>query len=125
MTKYNLEYKGVKCTSVEWNEKCNLFYFEYLDKEYAFPQLMYVNASADTDHIRIIIEEQFLPIFVDDDCDEIEEAKKQVASDIFKEVADLINRCTYIITAKMQLKELAKKYGVEIENDKQRILKHA
>lgn len=24
MTKYNLEYKGVKCTSVEWNEKCNL-----------------------------------------------------------------------------------------------------
>lgn len=46
---------------------------------------------------------------------DIEETCRQIAKEIFKDVADLLNSCTYVISAKMELKELAKKYGVEIE----------
>lgn len=81
VSKYNLEYCGVKCTGVEWENY--IFYFEYLGKEYVFEQSMAISASADTDHIRIVIEEQFLP-FVKDLL-KTEQVRKDMAKEVLQE----------------------------------------
>lgn len=60
MTKYNLNYLGVLCTGVEWGNP-NKFNFTYQGKDFEWTQQQYIDCSADTDHIRCVIEEQFLP----------------------------------------------------------------
>lgn len=58
-TEYNLEYKGVLCTHADWDAKPYKFYLVYNGKEYVYTQKRYISQSADTDHIRCVIE-QFL-----------------------------------------------------------------
>lgn len=60
-TYYGLSYLGVICYSVHWNEKGNIFTFIIEGNSFDFLQTEPVYASADTDHIRCVIEEQFLP----------------------------------------------------------------
>lgn len=62
MTEYNIEYLGVLCTGAEWNYKePNKFLFTYRGRNFEFIQQQEISCSADTDHIKRVIEEQFLP----------------------------------------------------------------
>lgn len=62
MTEYNVKYLGVLCTGAEWNYKePNKFLFTYCGRNFEFTQQQEISCSADTDHIRCVIEEQFLP----------------------------------------------------------------
>lgn len=56
---YDLEYGGVRCLAVNWEQR--LFIFEVDGERIPFRQLQYVEASADTDHIRLVIG-QFLKL---------------------------------------------------------------
>lgn len=57
MTEYTLEYKGVICIGADWeNDEFDLV---YKGKTYRFKQKRYISQSADTDHIRCVIN-QFL-----------------------------------------------------------------
>ena len=58
--KYDVEYKGVKCIGVDWETK--LFLFEYDGEVHIWFQTADVDCTADTDHIRCVIEDQFLPM---------------------------------------------------------------
>lgn len=60
-TYYGLSYLGVVCHMVHWDEKNNIFTFIIERNSFDFLQTEPVYANADTDHIRIVIEEQFLP----------------------------------------------------------------
>ena len=60
-TYYGLPYLGVICHMVYWSEKENIFTFITEGNSFNFLQTEPVYATADTDHIRIVIEEQFLP----------------------------------------------------------------
>lgn len=64
ITKYNLEYEGVLCTGVQWGY--GRFYFTKDCKEYEFDQTEDIQCVADTDHIRCVIKEQFLPWIKDE-----------------------------------------------------------
>lgn len=69
ITKYNLIYKEVECTGVEWTfyEKgYNIFYFTYRNQNYVFHQTEYIYSNADTDHIRMTIDYQFFPYLLKD-----------------------------------------------------------
>ena len=59
ITEYALECKGITCTGVDWN--IQRFYFSTDGIDYVFDQTEDVEAYADTDHIRLVIEYQFLP----------------------------------------------------------------
>lgn len=62
MTEYNVKYLDVLCTGAEWNYKePNKFLFTYCGRNFEFTQQQEISCSADTDHIRCVIEEQFLP----------------------------------------------------------------
>lgn len=62
---YNLVYLNVKCTGVDWtNRPYPLFKFSYKDKDFIFMQIRYISQSADTDHIRVVIEYQFIPFLL-------------------------------------------------------------
>lgn len=52
-TPYNLLYDEVLCTEVNWEQQ--LFRFKFNGKEVIYKQPHYVDASADTDHIRCVI----------------------------------------------------------------------
>lgn len=52
-TPYNLSYNGVACKEVNWEQQ--LFRFDFNGKEIIYKQPHYVEASADTDHIRCVI----------------------------------------------------------------------
>lgn len=69
VTKYDLTYKEIKCTGVEWafSEKgYNTFYFVYKNQGYVFIQNEYIDSNADTDHIRMTIDYQFIPYLLAD-----------------------------------------------------------
>lgn len=60
LCKYDLEYKGVICTEVNWESK--IFYFRTNGEDYCFTQIEdNISCIADTDYIRCVIESQFLP----------------------------------------------------------------
>lgn len=59
MTKYDLEYKGVKCTGADWEADPNKFSLIYKGRQYLYEQKRFISQSADTDHIRCVIN-QFL-----------------------------------------------------------------
>ena len=61
VTYYGLPYLGVICYMVHWSENSNIFTFTMDGNNFDFLQTEPVYATADTDHIRIVIEEQFLP----------------------------------------------------------------
>lgn len=62
VTKYSLEYLGVKCTGVSWKDNgVNVFFFTKDGKDYRFLQVEKVHCNSDTDHIRLVIEYLFLP----------------------------------------------------------------
>ena len=69
--KYDVEYMGVKCTGVDWTH--SVFYFTKDENEYTYMQTKAVDCNADTDHIRCVIEEQFLPWWKDERIKELEE----------------------------------------------------
>ena len=58
---YHLLYKGVLCTAVDWDKRPKQFVFVINNKSYIHDQLGEYDCSADTDHIRCVIEE-FLDI---------------------------------------------------------------
>ena len=70
ITKYNLEYEGVLCTGVQWGY--GRFYFTKDGKEYEFDQTEDIQCVADTDHIRCVIKEQFLPWIKDEHIKELQ-----------------------------------------------------
>ena len=75
ISKYDLEYMGVKCTGVEWSsENGNVFYFTKDGKEHKFKQGedKYYGFVADTDYIRCVIKDQFLPWLKDERIKELE-----------------------------------------------------
>lgn len=53
-TPYNLEYRGVRCVWVDWENE--LFVFDIKGKETVYKQPHRIESSADTDHIRMVIE---------------------------------------------------------------------
>lgn len=55
ITPYNLEYQEVLCTGVDWVNEA--FEFEYKGEKYFYKQMQKYDCSADTDHIRCVIEE--------------------------------------------------------------------
>ena len=55
IAEYDLEYKGVKCTGVNWED--DVFYLTLAGKEYTYTPEEWISCSADTDHIRCVIEE--------------------------------------------------------------------
>ena len=55
ITKYDLEYKGVKCTGVNWED--DIFYLTVAKTEYVYTPTEWISCSADTDHIRCVINE--------------------------------------------------------------------
>lgn len=118
MKNYDLEYKGVKCTQVEWEDY--IFYFEYLGKEYVFEQEIEVLASADTDHIRIVIEEQFLPFIKKMLI--VEQTRKETAKDIlqrwWREATKGRNENDETDGSELwYIKKVAEEYGVEVTNN--------
>lgn len=56
VTPYNFNYHGVHCSGVQWGATPKRFFFNIGDKNYEFIQPHYIEASADTDHIRICID---------------------------------------------------------------------
>ena len=62
MVTYNLAYFGAVCTGVEWGNP-NKFYIMYCGVDFEFTQQHYVSCSVDTDHIKLVIKEQFFPWF--------------------------------------------------------------
>ena len=69
--KYDIEYMGVKCTGVDWTR--HIFYLTKDGNKYTYMQTKAVYCNADTDHIRCVIEEQFLPWWKDERIKELEE----------------------------------------------------
>lgn len=62
ISRYDIKFKGVTCYGVTWDDKKeNKFYFTFNNNNYEFKQKGQISFSADTDHIRYIIENQFLP----------------------------------------------------------------
>lgn len=59
VTVYDITYLGILCEGVCWKTKT--FYFVKDDKHYKFEQLDDISCYADTDHIKRVIKEQFLP----------------------------------------------------------------
>lgn len=64
ITKYDLHYNNVKCIGVDWENK--IFHFEIAGKSYIHKQKGCISCSADTDHIRCVIDE-----FINDIKDEL------------------------------------------------------
>lgn len=60
-TYYGLPYLDVICYSVHWGEDGNIFNFIIEGNSFDFLQTELVFATADTDHIKAVIKEQFLP----------------------------------------------------------------
>lgn len=56
VTPYNFDYHGVHCIGVQWGMKPKRFFFSIGNKGYEFIQPYYIEASADTDHIRTCID---------------------------------------------------------------------
>lgn len=81
--KYDIEYMGVKCTGVEWER--DVFYFTKDRQNYTYMQTEYISSSADTDHIRCVIEEQFLPWWKDQRIKELEAENEELKREIMKE----------------------------------------
>ena len=54
-TPYDLEYQDVICTGVDWENY--EFIFSFKGKTFNYKQKGYISCSADTDHIRCVIEE--------------------------------------------------------------------
>ena len=59
MTEYNLRYRDVTCLAVDWEN--DVFVLDYADRVYNFKPIRYISQSADTDHIRCVID-QFLEV---------------------------------------------------------------
>lgn len=74
ITKYDIAYRDVLCTGVKWRYPENdIFYFTKDGKNYEFEQKYYIdNQSADTDHIRCVIVDQFLPWWKNERIKELE-----------------------------------------------------
>lgn len=53
-TPYDLEYKGIRCVEVNWEK--GLFTLLVNGEKVVYEQPHYIESSADTDHIRIIID---------------------------------------------------------------------
>lgn len=56
VTPYDFDYHGVHCSGVQWGATPKRFFFSIGSKDYEFIQPYYIEASADTDHIRICID---------------------------------------------------------------------
>lgn len=85
MTEYDIEYMGVKCTGVEWkNTLYSIFYFTKDGKTYTFIPKEYISCSADTDHIRCVIKDQFLPWWKDQRIKELESENAELRAGLDK-----------------------------------------
>lgn len=96
MTEYDIEYMGVKCTGVEWkNTLYSIFYFTKDGKTYTFIPKEYISCSADTDHIRCVIKDQFLPWWKDQRIKELETENAELRARLDKavEIPDYVFEC--------------------------------
>ena len=57
MTHYNLKYKGVVCTAVDWLSVPTKFYLKCNSNTYCYETDSFFFEHADTDHIRRVIDE--------------------------------------------------------------------
>lgn len=87
ISKYDIEYMGVKCTEVEWNEPIyTIFHFVKDGKTYNFVSKKHYDCSADTDHIRCVIEEEFLPYWKDEHIKQLETKNDELKARLEKAV---------------------------------------
>lgn len=54
MSEYNIKHNDVHCISVDWDKK--IFTFIYKKHMFTYKQEMEVSSTADTDHIRVVID---------------------------------------------------------------------
>ena len=54
MSEYNIKHNDVHCTEVDWDKK--KFTFIYKKHIFTYTQEMEVSCTADTDHIRVVID---------------------------------------------------------------------
>lgn len=72
-TPYNVEHIGVKCVGVEWSpEDRNIFYLKKDNEDFVFEQMRDVDCTSDTDHIKKVIEYQFLPWWADEKIEDLQ-----------------------------------------------------
>lgn len=55
VSKYDIDFRGVHCSGVMWGLEPYVFLFERNGFKYEYEQPRYIESSADTDHIRIVI----------------------------------------------------------------------
>lgn len=82
--KYDIEYRGVTCIGVDWGK--GIFNFIKDGKEYEFKQTRGIFCRADTDHIRCVIEDQFLPFWKDQHIKELESENAELRARLDKAV---------------------------------------
>lgn len=99
MDKYNFKYKGVICTAVDWESNPYQFFFLYHGEEYVFTQKRYISQSADTDHIKCVIE-QFLESV--EDKDSLMQAHILAHYDAIYALADMVLQFGYGTTFRNQ-----------------------
>lgn len=87
LEKYNVEYKGVTCTGVDWEADPYRFQFEMCGKVYTYEQQGYISSSADTDHIKYVIR-QFLESFKENSIQKY----KQILEYLSDEIRDCESR---------------------------------
>lgn len=82
--KYDIEYMGVTCIGADWEN--GVFKFIKDGKEYNFVQTRGIICRADTDHIRCVIEDQFLPFWKDQHIKELEAENAELRARLDKAV---------------------------------------
>lgn len=70
---YDVEHRGVKCTGVKWSsEDRSIFRFKKDGEEFVFEQRDFVDSNTDEQHIKKVIECQFLPWWFDKKVEDLQ-----------------------------------------------------
>ena len=93
ITQYDIGYRDVLCTGVKWRypEK-NIFYFTKDGKDYKFEERYYIDSQSDTDYIRSVIVNQFLPWWKNERIKELEAENDVLRERMNKTVTDIAER---------------------------------
>lgn len=79
---YDIEHMGVKCTGARWNFDCeNIFRFEKDGDEFIFAQQKEIESNDDTDHIKKVIEYQFLPWWINKKAEDLQKKYDDLAKE--------------------------------------------
>lgn len=111
MSEYDLEHKGIRCTGVDWEK--NIFYFTVNGLAFEFCQQEYIESSADTDHIRAIIDRQFYPWYT-----KILERALYLACKYYLEVQGYQKHDSPILAGEYVMPEIIKEAEKELEEQR-------